>query len=92
MARRVGVEAPSAGVCVGTRGLSEVGEKPSERADLLQLPAAHGEGRFVCRTPEDLAEFERTGQVALRYTDNYNGSENAIVGVMEGVATTEASW
>jgi phosphoribosylformylglycinamidine synthase len=81
--RWVGIEAPPSSVCIWTRGLSEVGENASERADLLQLPAAHGEGRFVCRTPADLAEFERTGQVALRYTDNYNGSENAIAGICD---------
>lgn len=81
--RWVGVESPASSVCVWTRGLTEVGESAGQRADLLQLPVAHGEGRFVCHTPRELAELERAGQVALRYTDNFNGSENAIAGICD---------
>lgn len=57
---------------------------------LLQLPIAHGEGRFVC-DEATLREIESKGQVAFRYVDksgqptlasNPNGSQNNIAGVM----------
>jgi phosphoribosylformylglycinamidine synthase len=62
-------------VCVWTRGLA--GD-----ADTMQLPVAHGEGRFIA-SPETIADLEATGRVALRYGDNYNGSQNAIAGICD---------
>jgi phosphoribosylformylglycinamidine synthase len=47
------------------------------------LPVAHGEGRLVAASPAVIAALERAGQVALRYRDNYNGSEGAIAGVCD---------
>ncbi|MDX1964812.1 MAG: phosphoribosylformylglycinamidine synthase subunit PurQ [Pirellulales bacterium] len=44
------------GPCVFLRGLTE-----------FPLPYAHGEGRFVARSPEVLAELARRGQLALCY-------------------------
>lgn len=68
--------------CVWTQGLSEfVAEE--HRGDVLQLPVAHGEGRFVCDHPGTLAALEANGQVVARYTENYNGSENAIAGICD---------
>jgi phosphoribosylformylglycinamidine synthase len=62
-------------VCVWTRGLA--GD-----ADTMQLPVAHGEGRFI-GSPETIADLEATGRVALRYGDNYNGSQDAIAGICD---------
>ncbi len=49
--------------------------------DILSLPVAHGEGRYVASS-ETLAELEREHRVVLRYaTDNPNGSERDIAGI-----------
>jgi phosphoribosylformylglycinamidine synthase len=61
---------------VWTRGLSG-------SADVMQLPVAHGEGRFITATPAIMAELERTGRIALRYLDNYNGSQGAVAGISD---------
>jgi phosphoribosylformylglycinamidine synthase I len=60
---------------------------------LLELPAAHGEGRFLTRTEDDIREIERAGQVALRYVDahgaearypeNPSGSPHGVAGVCD---------
>jgi len=56
---------------------------------LLQLPIAHGEGRYVC-DEATLERLNRTGQVLFRYTDrnglttsdgNPNGSLDGIAGI-----------
>jgi phosphoribosylformylglycinamidine synthase I len=58
--------------------------------EVIRLPISHGEGRYTA-DPEVLDELERTGRVALRYTDehgasapgsNPNGSLRAIAGVL----------
>jgi phosphoribosylformylglycinamidine synthase len=51
--------------CVFTRGLSA--------DDLLHVPVAHGEGRFVARDPAALAALEAAGLVALRYVRGPTG-------------------
>jgi phosphoribosylformylglycinamidine synthase len=58
---------------------------------LIELPVAHGEGKFVVKDPADLDVLESNGQVALRYAspgggepvypDNPNGSMAHIAGV-----------
>lgn len=63
--------------CVWTKGLGE-----SHHADTHMLPVAHGEGRFVA-SAEVIADLEATGRVALRYGDNYNGSQAAIAGICD---------
>jgi phosphoribosylformylglycinamidine synthase len=75
--RWVGVKPEPGSVCVWTRGLD--GD-----ADAMRLPVAHGEGRLVTGSPAVLAELEASGRVALRYADNYNGSQNAIAGICDG--------
>ncbi len=52
-------------------------------SDVMMLPIAHGEGRFVTASPEVMRELEANGQVALRYIDNVNGSEGAVAGVCD---------
>lgn len=51
----------------------EVGQK-------ILVPAKHGEGRFQA-APETIEQLEGEGRVVFRYTDNYNGSLNAIAGI-----------
>ncbi len=63
------------------------------KGDRLHLPVAHGEGKFVCASPDVRARLEAEGQVVLRYVDaegrpgpypvNPNGSEGDIAGVCD---------
>jgi phosphoribosylformylglycinamidine synthase subunit PurQ / glutaminase len=79
--RWVRLAADQSSRCIFTQGI--------ERA--LEVPVAHGEGRFVTCDATTLAELRRRGQVALRYVasdggaaaypDNPNGSDDAIAGV-----------
>jgi len=80
--RWVGVEVNPKSPCVWTQGLLDVRNSPHAR-DVLQLPVAHGEGRFVAASPGLLDALERGNQVALRYTDNYNGSQGAVCGLCD---------
>jgi phosphoribosylformylglycinamidine synthase len=67
--------------CVFTRNMKPV----------IQLPVAHGEGKFLVKSPADLRELEQNGQVVLRYTardggepvypEDPNGSMGHIAGV-----------
>jgi phosphoribosylformylglycinamidine synthase I len=56
-----------------------------QRGDLLRLPVAHGDGRYVA-DPETLAELEAEGRVVLRYARdedaNPNGSMHDIAGIV----------
>jgi phosphoribosylformylglycinamidine synthase len=83
--RWVGVDFNPRSVCLWTKGLSEFPEDttPAHIATVNQLPVAHGEGRFVTADPAVLRTLESSGQVVLRYTDNYNGSEAAIAGICD---------
>ncbi len=62
--------------CVWTAGAAGAG-------DGMMLPAAHGEGRFVTASDRVMHELEANGQIALRYTDNVNGSTNAVAGICD---------
>lgn len=64
-------------VCVWTRGLTGAPD------DTMTLPIAHGEGRFVASSPSAIHDLEARGQIALRYTDNVNGSTDAIAGICD---------
>lgn len=79
--RWVKIEPNAASVCIWTRGLSERFADCAE--DALQLPIAHGEGRFVARSAEELERIESQGQVALRYATDVNGSTNRIAGICD---------
>jgi phosphoribosylformylglycinamidine synthase I len=61
-----------------------------ERGDVLRIPIAHGDGRFVA-SPDVLERLEGEGQIVFRYTDadgnitadaNPNGSERNIAGII----------
>jgi phosphoribosylformylglycinamidine synthase len=60
----------------------------------IELPVAHGEGRFAAAEPSRLLTLEQTGQVVLQYCDsqgrptqeypaNPNGSSGAIAGACD---------
>jgi phosphoribosylformylglycinamidine synthase len=73
--------------CIFTRGLTEP----------IYCPVAHGEGKFVARDANTLAEIEARGGVALRYVDemgrppdypwNPNGSQANIAGICDPSGT-----
>ena len=61
-----------------------------DRGDLLRIPVAHGEGRYVA-SPDVLDGLENEGRVVFRYADargnispdaNPNGSERNIAGIV----------
>lgn len=60
------------GKCIWTEGLED-----------LELPIAHGEGKFVPADEKVRAELWENGQVALVYQDNPNGSIDQIAGVCD---------
>jgi len=95
-ARWVGVDYEPRSVCVWTRGLraeddaprpaNALGPTPPKKpraADANMLPVAHGEGRLWPSAPGEIAELEAAGQVAVRYTENFNGSAGAIAGICD---------
>lgn len=76
--RWTGVAVPANSVCVWTApwrlGYGE---------DELMLPSAHGEGRLVAASDALLDRLESSGQVALKYRDNFNGSARSIAGICD---------
>jgi phosphoribosylformylglycinamidine synthase len=67
---------------------------PDGPGTTIELPVAHGEGRFVVGSSEDLGALERAGQIVLKYADsegqptqtypdNPNGSEGAVAGLCD---------
>ena len=61
----------------------------------ISMPSAHGEGRFMTSSPEELTQLQSNGQVVLRYIDptsgqpteqypaNPNGSPLGVAGVCD---------
>lgn len=78
-----GVQPVHDSVCVWTRGLAAAYPASTAR-DVLRLPIAHGEGRFVA-PPGVLAALRSAGQVALVAApgENANGSDGDIVGICD---------
>ena len=54
--------------------------------DRCELPVAHAEGRFVARSPADMAALEAAGQLVLRYTPDASGASTNPNGAMGDVA------
>jgi phosphoribosylformylglycinamidine synthase len=85
--RWVRLAADPASPCIFTKGI----ERP------IEVPIAHGEGRFVVGDATTLAELESRGQVALRYVGaggapaaypaNPNGSDGDIAGICNAAGT-----
>jgi phosphoribosylformylglycinamidine synthase len=79
--RWVTLAAESGSRCVFTQGIERT----------IEVPVAHGEGRFVAQNAVALAQLQAQGQVALRYVTaagdgasypaNPNGSDAAIAGI-----------
>lgn len=72
--RWVHLRAP-AGPCLFLKGI-----------DSLELPVAHGEGRFVTRSAADLAALDAAGQLALRYAPDASGASTNPNGAQADVA------
>ena len=51
------------------------------RGERISLPVAHHDGNYFV-DGKTLAHLEETGRIALRYTDNPNGSTSSIAGVL----------
>jgi phosphoribosylformylglycinamidine synthase subunit PurQ / glutaminase len=59
--------------------------------NIIELPVAHGEGKFLVKNPNDMKELEINGQIVLRYVlkdggepsypDDPNGSMGHVAGV-----------
>lgn len=62
--------------CVWTRGLSD------RAVEEMVIPVAHGEGRIVAE-PAVLESLAAGGHVAVRYTEDVNGSAERIAGVCD---------
>jgi phosphoribosylformylglycinamidine synthase subunit PurQ / glutaminase len=85
--RWVHIAVDPSSVCVFTRNM-----KP-----IIELPVAHGEGKFVVRDQSDLAALQENGQIALRYSTpsggepsyplDPNGSIDHIAGVSNARGT-----
>ncbi len=75
--RWVRVEYVDDSPCVWTRGLSNLHGHESI------LPVGHGEGRLVGLTDRTAEDLEKNRQVAVRYLDNFNGSQHAIAGLCD---------
>jgi phosphoribosylformylglycinamidine synthase len=69
-------------VCLWTRGLAD-GWSGDEAKDVQVLPVGHGEGRLATMFHDVLPKLEAQGQIAIRYLDNYNGSEGAVAGICD---------
>ena len=54
------------------------------KGEVLSLPIAHGEGKFIPAEPAVLDKLKNAGQVALRYSGkNPNGSTDDIAGICD---------
>ena len=67
--------------CVWTKPYAELIHARYAK-DVLRLPIAHGEGRFMT-DPATLAALESSGRVALRYVGEVNGSAGAVAGLAD---------
>lgn len=82
--RWVGVVPEARSACVWTKGLAEIQQDLAQHApEVMMLPVAHGEGRLTTASAAVLATIERDGRVALRYADNFNGSQGGIAGLCD---------
>ncbi|MCE5252552.1 phosphoribosylformylglycinamidine synthase I [bacterium] len=61
--RWVHLAAEPKNICIFTRAMKPV----------FELPVAHGEGKFVVRSTDDMKELETNGQIVLRYISKTGG-------------------
>lgn len=71
--------------CVWTRGWRTLATQfpAGTGEDVMRLPIAHGEGRFVAASSAVLAQLAERKQIALRYVDNPNGSAGDVAGICD---------
>lgn len=82
--RWVGIVPEASSACVWTKGLAELHRELAPHAsEVMALPVAHGEGRLMTASAEVLSAIEQDGRVALRYAENFNGSQGAIAGLCD---------
>ncbi|MBL4590470.1 MAG: phosphoribosylformylglycinamidine synthase subunit PurQ [Phycisphaerales bacterium] len=74
----VRIEPNPESVCIWTQSLAQI-----SNPDLLTLPIANGEGRFVVHDQHILDELTVNHQIALRYSDDINGSVDRIAGICD---------
>jgi len=74
LAKWVELNVPQDTVCIWTKPLA---------GRSIELPIAHGEGRFATSDPQMPQALGDSGQIALRYTDNPNGSMDDIAGICD---------
>lgn len=55
--------------------------KNKSKNEKINLPVAHGEGRFYASV-DDLDRLQDNGQIWLEYVENFNGSARSIAGVL----------
>ncbi len=79
--RWVGLTVNPESPCLWTKGLTENGGGDQGLAE-IQLPVAHGQGRFVAPEAE-LDQLKKHNLIAMSYTDNFNGSDDAIAGICD---------
>lgn len=80
--RWVPVRYEPSSVCLWTRGLADAWSDHAAN-DVHLLPVGHGEGRLATMFHDVLPKLEQQGQVAVRYLDNYNGSEGSVAGICD---------
>jgi phosphoribosylformylglycinamidine synthase len=80
--RWVGIAANPNSPCIWTQGLT-TSDIQHPTSDIMVLPIAHGEGRFVTANPEVLKDLQANNQIALTYADNPNGSQADIAGICD---------
>ena len=72
-------------VCRELRLRAETTDSPftaaAQKGQILRLPIAHGEGRYVA-DERTLDEVEAEGRVVFKYLDNPNGSARDIAGLL----------
>jgi phosphoribosylformylglycinamidine synthase len=83
MCRWVDVSYNAASPCVWTKGLDSLAHDDESRRANHTLPVGHGEGRLSAASPGIIEHLELSNQIAVRYADNFNGSEAAIAGVCD---------
>lgn len=82
--RWVRVTANPSSACLWTRPLADwAAEHPDEAGDVMLLPIAHGEGRFLAADERVIDSLRAHGQIALTYADNPNGSAADIAGICD---------
>jgi phosphoribosylformylglycinamidine synthase I len=74
----VRIEPNPESVCIWTQSLASCTD-----TDLLTLPIANGEGRFVTKGQHVLDELTAQHQIAMRYTEDINGSIDRIAGICD---------